>query len=310
MKSSHVRLLNPGSSLKSWVTMAAGLAALAATAQDSTSSVAPGATATLAVLVWDALNKEYTAKAGETTNLFTFSATNISQSVVYIEKLTPSCGCTVAKLPAEPWRLDAGSNGQVHISINFAGKYGLVTKFIRVDGWEEAGEGPKRQTNKLTQNLIIKIHLPEPPAVSATPTSLASATSKASPSTLAMSADRARNLELSKVDRQAVFKGDCAACHAAPAHGKAGEELFQAVCAICHESAHRATMVPDLAMAKPKTKRDQAYWASWIKVGKPNTLMPGFSGDPSIGGPLSAEQIDALSAYLAKKYPAQSTAQN
>jgi mono/diheme cytochrome c family protein len=310
MKSIHARLRSPGSPLESWAPMVVGLAALAATAQDSTPSAAPGAAAPPVVLAWDAMNKEYTARAGETTNLFTFSATNISRSVVYIGKLTPSCGCTVAKLPAEPWRLDAGSNGQVHITINFAGKYGLVTKFIRVDGWEEAGEGPTRQTNKLIQNLIIKVHLAEPPGVSATSSSVASTPSNASPSTLGMSADRARNLERSKVDRQAVFKGDCAACHAAPAHGKAGEELFQAVCAICHESAHRATMVPDLALAKPKTKRDEAYWASWIKVGKPNTLMPGFSGDPSIGGPLTADQIDALSAYLAKKYPSQSNAQN
>jgi mono/diheme cytochrome c family protein len=293
-----------------WVPIVAGLSALAATAPNPAPTFASGATAPPEVLAWDAITKEYTAKAGETTNLFNFSATNISKSVVYIEKLTPSCGCTVAKLPANPWRLDAGSNGQVHITINFAGKYGLVTKFIRVDGWEEAGEGALRQTNKLTQNLIIKVHLPEPPAVSATATPVAAALSKTSPSIPASSAIRARNLELSRVDRQAVFKGDCAACHAAPAHGKAGEELFQAVCAICHESAHRATMVPDLAMAKPNTIRDEAYWASWIKVGKPNTLMPGFSGDPAIGGPLSAEQINALSAYLAKKYPSQSTAQN
>src|SRR5579863_3568191 len=195
MKSIPARLPIPVGPLKSWVPMVAGLAALAATAQNSTPTVAPGATSPPVVLAWDAMNKEYTAKAGETTNLFTFSATNISQSVVYIEKLTPSCGCTVAKLPAEPWRLDAGSNGQVHITINFAGKYGLVTKFIRVDGWEEAVEGPGRQTNKLTQNLIIKVHLPEPPAVSAASTSLASAPPNSPPSTLAMSADRARNLE-------------------------------------------------------------------------------------------------------------------
>ena len=233
--------------------------------------------------------------------------------MVYIQKLTPSCGCTVAKLPAEPWRLDSGSNGQVHITINFAGKYGLVTKFIRVDGWEEVGEGSERQTNKLTQTLIIKVHLPEPSAVPQVAMAAGKTSSTAPPVTLASlaaGAGRARNLEMSKADRQAVFKGECAACHAAPAHGKAGEELFQAVCAICHESTHRATMVPDLAVARPNTNRDQAYWASWIKVGKIGTLMPGFSDDASLGGPLTPEQINTLAAYLSKKYPAQSAAQN
>jgi mono/diheme cytochrome c family protein len=222
----------------------------------------------------------------------------------------------VAKLPAEPWRLDAGSNGQVHITINFAGKYGLVTKFIRVDGWEEAGDGSRRQTNALTQNLIIKVHLPEPPVAPATasatvPGLLAVASAApAAPANPAMGAARARNVEMSKVDRQAVFKGECAVCHSSPAHGKAGEELFQAVCAVCHESPHRATMVPDLAMAKPNTNRDQAYWASWIKSGKLGTLMPAFADDALTGGPLTPEQINLLSAYLAKKYPAQASAQN
>jgi mono/diheme cytochrome c family protein len=243
-------------------------------------------------LVWDAMNKDYAAKTGETTNLFIFNATNVSTRPVYIEKLTPSCGCTVATLPAQPWLLAPGSNGAVRITINFAGKVGLVTKFIRVDAFEK--ESPDATTsNKFEQTLIIKVNIPagtNPPALT---------TGAPNP---AAGMNRAKNAEMAKADRQAVFKGDCASCHAVPAHGKSGEELFRAACAICHESSHRATMVPDLATLK--TKADDVYWRSWICFGKEGTLMPGFLDSAPAGGPLTPEQVSSLVNYLRSKYPA------
>ena len=250
-------------------------------------------------LAWDAMSKDYTTKPGEVTTMFTFSVTNISKSVVYIEKLRPSCGCTVAKLPAEPWRLDPGSNGDVHITINFAGKIGLVTKFIGVEGFEEVKTDTAVQTNRLMQNLVIRVTIPQqapqPPPVGIT----------ALANRGAMPMNRDQNVAMAKADRQAVFKGVCASCHAAPARDKTGEQLYQAVCAICHESSHRATMVPNLTVAKPNTTRDQIYWFSWIKFGKPGTLMPAFSDEPMFGGPLTPAQIKSLADYLAVKYPAQ-----
>jgi len=290
------------------VLLAAGPVASAANLTSPQGGAAPSAAPALPGLQWDAMEKDYTAKTGEATNLFTFSATNVSTHLVYIEKLTPSCGCTVAKLPEEPWRLDTGSNGQVHITINFAGKYGLVTKFIRVDGWEEVGEGSFRQTNRLTQNLIIRVHLPEGSVDSASVPAPSRAASTAPPVTLtslATGPGRTRNVEMAKADRQAVFKGECATCHAIPSHGKQGEELFQSACAICHESSHRAAMVPDLAVVKPNTKRNQAYWLAWITSGRAGTLMPAFSNEPQLGGPLTSDQIDHLAAYLTIKYPSE-----
>ena len=243
---------------------------------------------------WDSMSKEYTAKPGETTNMFTFWVTNISKSVVYIDRLQPSCGCTVAKLPHQPWRLDPGSNGVTYVTVNFAGKHGLVTKSVGVSG-SELGAVPTEPTHKLNQTLIVKINIPNEPAGPASSNLLLASR--------AGMGNRNANIESAKVDRQAVFKGDCASCHAAPAAGKMGEPLFHAVCGVCHESPQRATMVPDLTSGK--VIRDENYWLSWVKFGKAGTLMPGFLNSKAVGGPLTTEQIQSLVSFLKVKYSAQ-----
>jgi mono/diheme cytochrome c family protein len=91
-----------------------------------------------------------------------------------------------------------------------------------------------------------------------------------------------------------VFKGDCASCHVHRGEGKYGQELYQADCAICHESEHRATMVPDLHALKTPTNFE--FWRTWITHGKPGSLMPAFSTVD--GGPLSDMQIASLANYL------------
>ncbi len=86
-----------------------------------------------------------------------------------------------------------------------------------------------------------------------------------------MRRNRAKNQGLAKADRQAVFKGECAKCHAEPTKGKIGRELYAVACGICHEAEHRASMVPDLKALNKPTSRD--YWLQWIAHGKADTLM-------------------------------------
>src|SRR5690606_8161156 len=74
---------------------------------------------------------------------------------------------------------------------------------------------------------------------------------------------------------------------------------FVAGCAICHDTPHRAAMVPDLRA--PKAPRDHAYWLNWITYGRPGSLMPAF-GEKD-GGPLTKEQIDSLVTYLMENFP-------
>jgi mono/diheme cytochrome c family protein len=222
-------------------------------------------------LTWDSTSKEYSAKAGEENATFTFNLTNSSPGEVVSNWVRTSCGCTVAKLPPTPWHLSPGTNGQIGVTVDLRNKYGILTKFVTVD----TSHGPMM--------LNVKVTVPQqqfasfPGAVDA----------------------RTRNMELAKADRQAVFKNECASCHALPTLGRNGEALYNAACAVCHEAPHRATMVPDLqALKNPPTKD---YWTQWITYGKPGSLMPAFA--QSEGGPLTKDQIASLADYLTHYFP-------
>ena len=79
-----------------------------------------------------------------------------------------------------------------------------------------------------------------------------------------------------------------------PAKANMARQLYNAVCAVCHEAENRATMVPDLHALKVPTNEE--FWRTWITHGKPGSLMPAFSTIE--GGPLNDMQIASLAAYL------------
>jgi mono/diheme cytochrome c family protein len=223
------------------------------------------------VLAWDNTMKETNAPADASNANFIFSFTNVSPGNVVILSVHTSCGCTTAQLPPLPWILPAGTNGQIGVTVNFAGKSGMLWKSVTVT------------SDKGIQNLMVKINILPP----VTPT--------------LSDADRARGIEMSKADRQAVFHGDCAACHVKSGQGKYGKLLYDADCAICHEGEHRASMVPDLHALKVPTNVE--FWQTWISHGKPGSLMPAFSTID--GGPLTEIQIASLANYLAATIPSQ-----
>jgi mono/diheme cytochrome c family protein len=197
---------------------------------------------------------------------------NVTKPVpVAILDVHPSCGCTTAQLPPLPWIIAPGTNGQIGLTVNLAGKTGMQIKTVNV------------KTDKGFKRLDLKVTI-LPPVV---PTQSA--------------ADRARALEMAKADRQAVFRGDCASCHVKPGAGKYGKPLYDAVCAICHESKTRASMVTDLHNIKTPTNVD--FWQTWIAHGKAGSLMPAFS--TADGGSLSDMQIASLAGYLNATIPSQ-----
>ena len=235
-------------------------------------------------LKWDADSKEYNAKQGDTSAAFTFSVTNVSKFEVAINKLSTSCGCTVAQLPTTPYKLQPGSNVSISVSMDLHGKMGAVTKTVSVD------------TAAGFKSLLVKANIPQP-------TNSPRINVPGNPGDSARNAmgDRAKNIQMALADRQAVFKGECVSCHVTKGIGKMGKELFVADCAVCHDpdTGHRAAMVPDLKVAK--TQRDLAYWQKWITEGKVGTLMPAFAS--AHGGPLTQEQIDSLAIYCFENLP-------
>jgi hypothetical protein len=221
------------------------------------------------IMAYDSDHKETTIKEGEAEAHFIFNITNISRKDFTITSVIASCGCTTADVPPMPWTLAPHAKGQIPVTMNVLGHTGKSTKTITVTTLQGV------KAFDVTANIL-------PPPLE-TP-----------------NANREQNLALAKADRQAVFKGDCAKCHAEPVKGKFGQELYASACGICHDANPRATMVSDLRSLNHPT--DEAFWKQWITNGKPDTLMPAFS--QTQGGPLTSEQIDSLAKTLATAFPA------
>ena len=158
-----------------------GLTVVAAIILGSPSLNARGAEPAEA-LAWDSVLKEFSVNQGEMQVATFFAVTNVSQSDVVITQVVTSCGCTVASLPSQPWRLAPGSDGKINATLNLAGRFGTVIKTLTVIS--SVG-------NKV---LTIKANVPPPP-----------------PPDPEMAA-RIRNQEAAKADRLAVFRNNCAQC--------------------------------------------------------------------------------------------------
>lgn len=101
----------------------------------------------------------------------------------------------------------------------------------------------------------------------------------------------------------ALFKENCATCHAAPVQGKTKpEEIYSAACFMCHGDLPG---VPPVAAVTPSAKigpvglRDQGTIKKIIYDGIPRTEMPPFGKQWQ--GPLTDEQIEALAAFIASR---------
>jgi len=226
------------------------------------------------VLGWDALVKETNVMAGANFAYFNYSFTNLTSEKIAILDVKPGCSCTTAQLPPLPWVLEPGTNGQFGITVNIAGHMGVLYKTTTV------------RTDKGFKQLIVKINI-VPAAIPAQ-----------------TDAERAQAVEIAKANRQAIFSGDCMGCHVKPGEGQYGKNLYDSDCAICHDGAHRAGLVPDLHQIKTPTNQD--YWQTWIAHGKAGSLMPAFSTPD--GGPLSDMQIMSLVQYLSAAFPSQAAA--
>jgi mono/diheme cytochrome c family protein len=224
-------------------------------------------------LVFDAETKQYDASPGERVAPFTFNVTNAWTEEITIDDLHASCGCTTAVMPAKPWHIPPKGGGPVQVQVNLAGKMGLITKTLTF-----YYKVPPDNTNVRMSVVYLKVNIPPPPSVLGTMTE----------------AERKAAVMKATADAQAIFRGDCAQCHADKGRKALGQDLYAADCGICHESSHREKFVPDLHALKQATDFD--YWKTVITLGKPHTMMPAFAA--AQGGPLSEAQISSLATYL------------
>ena len=228
-------------------------------------------------LVFDADEKEFKATTNDTMAKFTFYATNVWTNNIVVQEVFPSCHCTVAQMPAEPWILAPGASGAVTAEVDLSGMTeDTVTRTLTF--FTSVGE------------RVLNLTVIMPPL---------------SPAPVALQTEAERRAAVTKatVDPTAIFRGECAACHVEKARGLMGKDLFVAACGICHDSPRRAAIVPDLRALKTPTNPD--YWKAILAKSKPHSLMPAFADTG--GGPLTATQVSSLVDYLDKNIPHQPT---
>jgi mono/diheme cytochrome c family protein len=226
------------------------------------------------IIAWDGTQKTIDATNGQELVHFVFDLTNTSPNPVTILEGRGSCSCTTVQMPPTPWTLPVGGTGKIGVAIDLTGKIGTLFKQAVI------------VTDKGMQNLMLRVNILPPVLPSTSPEM------------------RAKGVAVAKVNRQAVFQGECATCHLPNVADKYGVDLYTAVCAVCHEANPRASMVPDLHHLKDPTSEE--FWRAWITAGKPGTLMPAFA--TSQGGPLTDPQIETLAAYLATVIPSSAAA--
>ena len=105
------------------------------------------------VIAWDATLKAVDVVDGTDFARFTFSFTNITPNILTILNVHPSCGCTTAELPPVPWQLSPGTSGEIKLSVNLAGKAGILFKTVGV------------KSDKGKKDLMLRINITPAPVV-------------------------------------------------------------------------------------------------------------------------------------------------
>jgi mono/diheme cytochrome c family protein len=177
-----------------------------------------------------------------------------------IVKTRTSCGCTMSLAQEEP--VPPGGSGVIHIEFDPAGMDGSVRKTLAV-----TSDDPERQISRLTiRARVTPVDLPE------------------------IEGGHPR------IAGQSLLMGDCASCHAAPAAGKSGAELWNAVCAMCHGDDGTGTRAPSLRHPSYLDARSDRELLEGIAYGTANPRMPGFA--EMMGGPLNDDQVRSLVKLL------------
>lgn len=172
-------------------------------------------------------------------------------------QLTTSCGCTT--LMPSGSTIPPRKKLRVDVASDLTGKRGVIVKNI-VANFDHGGTKTEKRlslTFKVQKNIA---------------------------------AHSGHNLQ------DVLFDRKCGACHAKPAAGKMGRELFVAVCAFCHGENAQGAMATGFTRVKYYDRFDPERIRAIIADGTDGKEMPGFS--QAHGGPLDSTQIDSLIDYF------------
>jgi hypothetical protein len=110
------------------------------------------------VLAFDADLKQPDTTAATTNLTVTFWVTNVCSTNVLILGVSSSCGCTVARLPGQPWLLQPLQYGPIRVTLDLRGRRGTVLKGVQV----ESSAGLKA--------LVVRAQAPAAPSPGTVPT--------------------------------------------------------------------------------------------------------------------------------------------
>lgn len=188
-----------------------------------------------------------------------YKLTNVGDRAYKLIRAVPSCGCTVAVVDTS--LIEPGKSTSVNVVYNSAGKApGLFSKTVTVI------------TNQPFNGTVhLAFHGK-------------------------MVASGVHGMDRS-VDVHMIFQGQCANCHSLPGFQKKGWQLYNATCAVCHNSKIKGNIISDLTEARAHSIGELAL-GRIISNGIPGTNMPAFSKQS--GGPLSPDQVSSLSELFIK----------
>jgi hypothetical protein len=172
-------------------------------------------------------------------------------------ELTTSCGCTT--LMPSRGEIPPGKILRIDVGSDLTGKRGVIVKSI-IANFDFGG-------TKIEKNFTLTFTVQKN-----------------------IAAHSGHNLQ------DVIFGPKCGACHANPATGKTGRELFVAVCAFCHGENAQGAMASGFTHVRYYDHYDPERIRAIIADGAHVKDMPGFS--QVHGGPLDSRQIDSLIDYF------------
>ncbi len=204
---------------------------------------------------------------------------NKGGTTLHIHDVDASCGCTVTKLSKK--NIAPGDFSVLTVDLDTSLKSGNVVKQIAVHSNDP---NEKRRVHNVYLMGTVNTN---------------------------GTSDVHENIDLSTVNRLALFQGKCAACHVDKGVGKSGKELFAADCAMCHgmNAQGRKDIAPSLLtlpspdQLETKTQHKQAqddaltHFRTVISKGaETNPQMPPYH--EAHGGPLNNNDVDSLINFL------------